>query len=176
MSQVVESSFTIIPARSPTAYAAAAALFQAYAATLEISLVYQNFDTELASIPGPYAPPGELLLAYRSPISEVKPFSDSVPIGCIALRPISSTPGRCEMKRLYTTPEARGLGVGKALVKRIMSVATERGYKEIVLDSLASMIAARRIYEKEGFHEIEAYYDSPVEGTVFLQCELGSTQ
>ena len=177
MSQTNSPSFTIIPARSPTTYAAIAALFQAYANSLEISLTFQNFATELASIPGLYAPPGELLLAYRSSTppslydgSDL--HTESSAIGCIALRPLPPIPGRCEIKRLFTTPDARGLGIGKALVKEIMKVARERGYKEVVLDSLDSMVAARRIYEKEGFREVEAYYDSPIKGTVFLRCEL----
>ena len=177
MSQSTDLPFIIVPARSSAAYAAAADLFQAYAASLKISLIFQNFAAELASIPGSYSPPGELLLAYRAsmlPTSSDQSATalDSMPIGCIALRPLPSVPGRCEIKRLYTTPNTRGLGLGKALVKEIMKVAIERRYKEIVLDTLDSMSAARRIYEKEGFRKTEAYYDTPIEGTYFLRFDL----
>jgi len=75
----------------------------------------------------------------------------------------------CEMKRLYCTPASRGLGVGKALVERVMAAAKEMGYAEVKLDTLPSMLGARKLYERWGFEEVGAYYETPVEGTIFLR-------
>ncbi|OCL06110.1 N-acetyltransferase [Glonium stellatum] len=134
-------------------------LFTAYAEFLGIDLTFQNFQSEMASMPGKYASPkGELLLARNV---------EGIPVGCVALRPIDP-PGCCEMKRLYVAPEGRGLGLGKALVNAIIDVAMALGYREIRLDTLPSMRKAVAIYEKAGFMRIEPYYDTPLPGTRFL--------
>jgi ribosomal protein S18 acetylase RimI-like enzyme len=76
------------------------------------------------------------------------------------------------MKRLWVRPSARGLGVGRALVDRVLVEARERGYREIVLDTLPVMGDAQRLYERAGFHDVEPYYDSPVPGTRFMRRAL----
>ena len=55
-----------------------------------------------------------------------------------------------------------------ALVEAVLSVAARIGYREMRLDSLPSMVEAVALYRKAGFGPIEPYYDTPVEGTVFL--------
>ena len=120
-----DSSFTISAARTGIELTSAAALFRAYARTLPVDLAPQGFAQELKSLPGPYAPPeGELLLAKRG---------DHV-LGCIALKALE--PGVAEIKRLFVRPQARGAGVGKALVSALLSLARERGYREVKLDTL----------------------------------------
>ncbi len=142
---------------------AARQLFLAYEAAIGVSLCFQNFEEELASLPGKYAPPhGELLLA-RSAAGEA--------IGCVALRPMEHE-GRCEMKRLYAAPYTRGIGLGRALVAAIIQEARRLGYREICLDTLQSMVQAIALYEKEGFRPIEPYYDTPMAGTLFLARRL----
>lgn len=137
-------------------------LFEAYAASLDIDLSYQDFAAELNALPGKYAPPaGALYLA----------FTGTEATGCVALRPFAE-PGICEMKRLYVTPQGRGTGLGRALVARVLDTARSIGYREIRLDTLPSMQAAITLYQSFGFREIPAYYDTPVEGTVFLGAEL----
>lgn len=155
--------FRIAPARRPADIAAAAALFRAYAAGLEVDLAYQGFAEELAGLPGLYAPPaGELLLAFSG---------TAEPLGCVALRPLEGE-RVCEMKRLYVAPEARGLGVGRALAAAIIGAARDLGYAEMRLDSLLSMAPAIALYRKLGFAEIPAYYRSPIAGTRYFSLVL----
>jgi len=155
--------FVILPAKSETDLANAADLFRAYAAALPVDLGYQGFDAELAGLPGKYAPPAGALLIARTPAGEA--------IGCVAMRPIEH--GRiCEMKRLYVTPAARGLGLGAELIRAIVEQARTAGYGEMRLDTLPTMHAALAIYARAGFTRIDAYYPTPVEGTIFLALHL----
>jgi ribosomal protein S18 acetylase RimI-like enzyme len=149
----------ILPACLPGDVADAAALFKEYAAGLDIDLGFQGFAAELAGLPGEYAPPsGELLLA-RAP--------DGTALGCVGLRPLAAD-GICEMKRLYVRPEARGLGLGAALVAAIIAAAEARCYREMRLDSLPSMGSAVALYRRFGFVDIAAYCYNPVPGALFL--------
>lgn len=145
--------------------AAAIGLFRAYAASLDVDLAYQNFEAEMASMPGKYAPPaGELLLA-RDPAG--------TPIGCVGLRPLD-VPGCCEMKRLYVSPQARGTGLGRRLIEAVVGEAERIGYREMRLDTLPSMAEAIALYRQAGFEPIEPYYDTPVRGTLFLRRRLAA--
>jgi ribosomal protein S18 acetylase RimI-like enzyme len=159
-----EASFLIAPAASAADLTDAARLFQAYAASLPVDLAYQDFATELASLPGKYAPPDGALLLARD--------ADNIAIGCVALRPMEDA-GCCEMKRLYVSPAARGLRLGRALVDAIIAEATRIGYREIRLDTLPTMDEAIALYRKLGFQSIAPYYDTPVAGTRFLAKTLG---
>lgn len=154
---------TIAPARSAHDLAATAELFAAYAASLDIDLAFQDFATELSTIPGKYAAPkGELLLAF---------LACGTPVGCVGLRPFSSL-GTCEMKRLFVVPAGRGLGVGKALVREIIKCASAAGYSRMLLDTLASMTEAATLYRQFGFQPIEPYYANPIPGAIFLELRL----
>lgn len=153
----------VAPARGPADLADAAMLFRAYADSLEIDLGYQSFAEELASLPGKYAPPaGDLFLARRE---------DGLAVGCAAFRP-QDPAGVCEMKRLYVTPEGRGQGLGRRLAEAVITSARRAGYDEIRLDTLPSMQAAISLYRSCGFEPMEAYYDTPIAGTVFMRCRL----
>lgn len=155
--------FRIEPARSAADLEATARLFDAYAAALGIDLAFQDFATELASLPGKYAPPaGELLLA--------RGHGDE-PLGCVAIRPLGSD-GACEMKRLYVTPAARGLGFGKALVDAVLREARRIGYHEMRLDTLPDMAEAVAIYRRAGFERIAPYYHNPIAGAVYFGLSL----
>lgn len=175
--------FMIKSVTSPADLTATKSLFTAYASSLGIDLSFQNFTAELDSLPGLYAPTSGALFLAITPEQE--------PIGCVGLRPLpkrakpSSADEElktgdgdvkslkiCEMKRLYCTPSSRGLGVGRALVEVVISEAESLGYDEMRLDTLPSMEGARKLYERYGFEEIGAYYDTPLKGTFFLGKKL----
>jgi ribosomal protein S18 acetylase RimI-like enzyme len=149
-------------------------LFRAYAASLPIDLGDQGFDGELASLPGKYAPPAGALLIARD--------AHGAAIGCVAMRPLdvaggASTDGEgrrgvCEMKRLYVAPDGRGKGFGKKLALAIIGSARAAGYREMRLDTLASMHEAQSLYRSLNFVETAAYYPSPIEGSVFMALKL----
>ena len=156
------SDFTIAPARSPVELISAAALLRAYAKSLPVDLGRQGFAQEVDSLPGPYAPPeGELLLAKRG---------DHV-LGCIALKPLEP-PRVAEIKRLFVRPQARKLGVGKALVAAVIAAAGKLGYGEIKLDTLPQMEAAIALYKNNGFTPIPPYGSHPYPGLVTLGLSL----
>ena len=157
----------IAMARTADDLTAVRGLFEAYAASLEVDLAYQDFARELQELPGAYAPPlGTLLLARNR---------DGAPGGCVALRPLGG-PSRAEMKRLYVAPNGRGAGLGKRLALAAIDAAAQIGYREIVLDTLPSMAAAQALYRALGFAVIEPYYPTPIEGTIFMRLILNRSE
>lgn len=152
---------TLIDAHGAQHVGQVRALFEEYAATLKVDLCFQNFEGELAGLPGDYAPPdGRLLIARDSAIA----------VGCVALRKIDDE--ICEMKRLYVRPEFRGKGVGKLLVNAILSEARASGYKRMRLDTLPEMKGAIALYQSLGFRPTAAYRHNPVPGALFLELDL----
>lgn len=159
------STINTLPAEFPRDQEVVAALFAAYADSLNIDLSFQNFDDELSQLPGKYATEkGGTLLLARDSSSEV--------IGCVAIRAFSPHEKTCELKRLYIIPEARGMGAAQQLMDAAIERARQLGYRGMLLDTLASMKAARALYTRYGFKEVEKYYDNPIEGTVFMRLVL----
>lgn len=153
----------------------ARALFVEYAQWLKVDLCFQGFDRELAGLPGAYAPPrGSLLLAG----------APATAFACIALRPLDAATGcGCgatekpdsalgEVKRLYVQPGRRGEGWGARLAREIIGEARELGYRELKLDTLEWMKAARALYASLGFRECAPYYDNPLAGVVYMSLML----
>lgn len=136
-------------------------LFREYAASLGIDLGFQDFETELESLPGKYARPGGRLLLARKARSAV---------GCVALRPVDAR--IAEMKRLYVRPVARSRNLGRRLAERICAEARIAGYRRIVLDTLPGMAAAISLYGSLGFTPVEPYVFNPIEGAIFLGRDL----
>jgi len=152
----------IIDANSAEDLATVRQLFIEYANSLEVDLCFQNFNQELADLPGRYAPPeGRLLLARDG---------DKTP-ACVALRKIDK--GICEMKRLYVRPAWRGRGLGRLLAQAVIQTAATCGYRRMRLDTLSSMTAAIALYESLGFRRIDSYYDNPSSCAVFMELSLG---
>ena len=157
-----KTSFAIAQAESLAQIAQARELFLEYAQSLGFSLCFQNFDEELARLPGDYAAPeGRLLLAeYESQLA-----------GCIALHRLE--PQICEMKRLYVRPQFRGKGLGRLLAERVITDARSIGYSHMRLDTVEPvMSAAVAMYRTLGFKEIAAYRTNPNPGTMYLELLL----
>ncbi len=151
----------IRPATSAEEIDTARTLFREYAAGLDVDLSFQNFDEELATLPGAYAPPdGRLLLAWDG----------AEPAGCVALRRFADGVG--EMKRLYVRRAWRGKGLGRALTEAIIAEARAGDYVALRLDTLPTMMAAQNLYRALGFREIAAYRANPVHGSSYLELAL----
>ena len=154
--------FSIFQAQSPAEIAQARELFVEYAQSLGFSLCFQNFDQELAGLPGDYSPPkGSLLLAeYQGRLA-----------GCVALRPKES--GICEMKRLYLRPQFRGKRLGRLLAERIIAEARQIGYARMRLDTVEPVMKdAVAMYRKLGFKDIAPYCENPIAGALYMELEL----
>src|SRR6266542_3131662 len=171
---VASSAAAIRYAVSAGDIALARLLFVEYAQWLKVDLCFQVFDEELATLPGAYAPPrGRLLLAGTA----------GEAFGCIALRPLDSD-SRCgapaepasafvgEVKRLYVQPTHRGEGWGERLARALIDEARAIGYRELKLDTLDWMTAARALYAGVGFRECAPYYHNPLAGVVYMALAL----
>lgn len=157
--------FSVTTPQSRQDLQAAAAIFQEYADSLGVDLGFQQFDEELRTLPGDYAPPrGCLLLAWV----------DDELAGCCALRPLdeADVANASEMKRLYVRPAFRRFGLGRLLAEAILDAARRQGYACVLLDTLDDMEAARSLYEDLGFEEVPPYYHSPMAGAHYLKVEL----
>ncbi|WP_415139586.1 GNAT family N-acetyltransferase [Ottowia sp.] len=152
-------------ASAPEQIDAARALFREYADQLGVDLCFQDFEAELAGLPGDYAEPrGTLLLA----------LVDGELAGCCALRPIDDVDytNAAEMKRLYVRKAFRGFGLGRQLAEAVLDAGLRMGYASVLLDTLDDMESARALYEDLGFEEIPPYYHNPLPGAHYLKVDL----
>jgi putative acetyltransferase len=153
---------SIEPATTADSIVQARTLFEEYQTALGVDLGFQDFENELATLPGQYAAPdGRLLLAN---------IGGSV-AGCVALRPLSGGDA-CEMKRLFVRPAFRASGVGRMLAERVIAEARSIGYRRMCLDTLPSMGRAQQLYDALGFREVAPYRYNPVAGTRYLSLDL----
>ena len=151
----------IIEAKSATELDEVRGLIRAFVAwhrathTDRIELIDRYFDAdefeaELAGLPGKYAPPhGALFLASV----------DGGPAGCVAMHDLGD--GNCEMKRMFVPQAYRGRGVGHALAECVIDAAREAGYKRMRLDTSRDQMDAIDLYERLGFARIVPYYPLP---------------
>jgi putative acetyltransferase len=153
---------TFAQVESAAQIAQARELFLEYAQSLGFSLCFQNFDKELAELPGDYAPPeGRLLLAEY----------DGELAACVALHKLE--PGICEMKRLYLRPQFRRKGLGRALADHIIADARQIGYQRMRLDTVEPVMKdAVAMYGKLGFKEVAPYRPNPIAGAMYMELEL----
>ena len=140
-------------------------IFREYAGTLDVDLAFQDFENELAQLPGDYAAPrGHLLLAVV----------EGAIAGCCALRPLDAAdyPNASEMKRLYVRKAFRGFGLGRELAEAMLDQARRAGYACVLLDTLDDMESARALYTDLGFEEIPPYYHNPIAGSHYLKADV----
>lgn len=136
-------------------------LFQEYWDSFGFTPCFQNFAQELAGLPGKYAPPGGRLgLA----------LVDGLPAGCVALRRIDGE--RCEAKRLYVRPAARGQRLGAALLDWVIAEARAAGYRELLGDTMPVMRQALAMYDRLGFERTGPYGPEATEGAIYLRLKL----
>ena len=136
-------------------------LITEYSNQLGRDLSFQNIDEELKNPEHKYTTPqGEILVVVDH---------DKV-LGMVAYHRHSDV--RCEMKRLYVRPDARGMHLGNTLVAEILAHAKNTGYKEMVLDTIEPLKAAISLYKKHGFEECEAYYHNPKDDVIYMRKQL----
>ena len=136
-------------------------LFREYWGSFGFSPCFQNFESEVAGLPGAYAPPGGAL---------VLALIDGRVAGCAALRQFDAQRG--EAKRLYVRPEFRGRGVGRALLDWAIAEARGMGYREMVGDTIPEMAVALAMYDRAGFERTGPYAAAPTPGAIYLRLTL----
>lgn len=165
MSVDLAPDIRLVVPESAEALDAAREIFREYAAGLGVDLCFQNFEAELAGLPGEYASPaGHLLLA----------LVDGAIAGCGGFRALTDSDhaNACEMKRLYVRPAFRRFGLGRRLAEALMDEARRCGYSVMLLDTLDDMEAARELYASLGFMETAPYYFNPIPGAHYLRATL----
>ena len=158
-------SIQFITPDTPEWLVATRLIFAEYAEQLGVDLCFQNFDAELAGLPGEYADPaGALLLALVN--GELA--------GCCALRGLAAVdyPNAGEMKRLFVREPFRRLGLGRQLAEAVLDAARVAGYHCVLLDTLDDMESARALYTDLGFVAIPPYYHNPIAGAHYLKVDL----
>jgi putative acetyltransferase len=94
-------------------------------------------------------------------------------IGMAALKHIDDS--HAELKSMHTAAEARGQGVGRKLVDHVVTVARERGYRRLSLEtgSGPAFVAARSLYSRASFTPCEAFGDyAPTPLSAYMTLEL----
>ncbi|HUN67343.1 MAG TPA: GNAT family N-acetyltransferase [Burkholderiales bacterium] len=151
----------ITPATSPRDLEDIRVLFGEYSALVAEALCFQNFDQELAALPGDYAPPGGVLLIARD--------ADAA-AGCVALRRLDGA--TAEMKRMYVRERYRGTGLGRQLALAVVEEARKRNCARLVLDTLPKLASAIALYRDLGFRETAPYLAAPTPGALCFELRL----
>ena len=155
------ASVRLLQAATPREWDEARRLVREYAASLGVDLSFQDFAAELQHFGTEYAPPGGAFI-----LAEER----GQYLACIGVRQFAADTG--EIKRLYVVPAARGRGLGRVLVQRIVAVAREIGYRSLLLDTLPFMKEAQALYSSFGFKPTSAYRFNPIAGSAFLRLDL----
>lgn len=142
-------------------------LMRNYNALLEsfgVNLCFQNFEEELAALPGKYVRPLGNLWIARSDTNQA--------LGIIAVKPLDEA-NACEMKRLWVEDDTKGAGLGRRLAETSIEFARTAGYRTMKLDTLRTrMPAAVALYRKLGFVETNAYVHNPERDVLYMALAL----
>ncbi len=76
--------------------------------------------------------------------------------------------GTCELVKMYLLPEARGIGLGRAIIEKCLQTAREFGFKQVYIESMPELKQALNVYEKFGF----IYLDSSLGCSGHFGCDL----
>ncbi|HXQ15622.1 MAG TPA: GNAT family N-acetyltransferase [Caulobacteraceae bacterium] len=111
---------------------------------------HQSFADELDALSSKYGPP-----AGRTMIAE----TDEGAVAAGAWRRFAD--GVCELKRLYVSDSARGLGLGRQLTEALIASAKAAGFTQMRLDTGDRLTEAIALYESMGFERIAPYQTYP---------------
>jgi DNA-binding MarR family transcriptional regulator/GNAT superfamily N-acetyltransferase len=92
------------------------------------------------------------------------------PVGCGALKLRRDTPA--ELKRMWVTPRARGLGIGRRLLAELERYAAAAGAETLRLETNGSLTEAIRLYRSSGYREVEPFNEEPY-GEHWFEKRLG---
>ena len=84
-------------------------------------------------------------------------------VGCGGLYPIDER--QAEIRRMYLLPKARGIGIGRTLLEELISLAEERRFERVVLETASVLKEAISLYRKRGFVPV------PRRGAALRQCD-----
>ena len=158
---MTEQPISISPAEGAQDMGHIRALFREYQEWLGVDLCFQDFEAELANLPGRYAPPSGCLLLARDGADVA---------GGVGMWSLGA--GVCEMKRLYVRSPWRRRGLGRRLSETLVKESIRAGYKSMCLDTLGHLKEARALYRSMGFAEIAAYYDNPLDDVIYMERAL----
>jgi GNAT superfamily N-acetyltransferase len=99
---------------------------------------------------------------------------EGAPVGCVALGKLNTRPKCGEIKRLYVRASQRGKGIADLLLRALEAYASECEYEWLYLDTMLSMKAAARFYERNSYLRCERYNDNPQAG-LFMRKHLATT-
>ena len=109
-------------------------------------------DTHLLS-----APSGAFVVALRDDEPQ------GAALACGGVQTITGADGVTygEIKRMWVSPDARGLGLGSRLLRHLEGVAADLGHTVVRLDTNDTLVEAIGMYRRAGYAEIERYNDNP---------------
>jgi ribosomal protein S18 acetylase RimI-like enzyme len=125
-----------------------------------------EWQSELADLTGHYgAPFAAIVLA----------LVDGIPAGCVMIRGLEGD--ACEMKRLFVRPAFRGLGLARAMVRKLARLAEARGYAHMNLETGVLQAEALALYRSLGFKPVAPYYACPqwfIDNGRFMAADVGA--
>lgn len=89
-------------------------------------------------------------------------------IGCAGIAPLSGEPEICELQKMYFLPEARGRGIGEAMIRICLDFARSAGFQKCYLETMPYMENARKLYARTGFVPLEG----PLGSTGHYNCSI----
>ena len=104
-------------------------------------------------------------------VSETRQRHHQKIVGTTAIRNLRQLESTCELKRMYVRRGFRRLGIGQKLLDTAIDFAKSVGYSRLVLDSSKILNAARALYLKNGFVDIDRYNDN-YRADVFMEKKL----